>query len=339
MAECPAHLVYVNDSDTGYKRVRAGETFMYLNEQEKPLKDKKALGRIKKLVIPPQWENVWICPLENGHIQSTGKDARNRKQYIYHTEWVSYRQASKYAKLYEFGHALPRMRSKINQHLNEKTFTCRKTIALAVKLLDCNYLRIGNDFYLSENETYGLTTIRRKHLHESGQGLRLEYRAKSGKFRKMGITNKKLARMLKQVNELPGYEVFRYRENGRTRRILSDDVNLYIKEISGEDFTAKDFRTWGGTITAIDEFEAARAYAEQGRNRKLETAIVRRVANVLGNTVATARAYYIHPAVLSALLKHGPEPYDTPEAAKLHKGSYLKKNEAIALKMMEELTC
>ncbi|SFU55164.1 DNA topoisomerase-1 [Pustulibacterium marinum] len=333
--QCPPQLIYVSDTDPGFTRKKKGKKFLYLDQQRNPISRPEVLQRIEKLVIPPMWESTWICPKDNGHIQATGNDLKKRKQYIYHTEWVNYRQHSKFDKLFDFGNSLSSMRRKINEDLKEPDFTYRKTLALAVKLLDCNYLRIGNDFYLNENETYGLTTIRRKHLDVMKGKVHIEYKAKSNKYRKIDVTNKRLVNLLKEINELPGYEVFRYKEGSKTHRICSDDVNQYIREISGHNFSAKDFRTWGGTVTAIDEFENAKQYCEAGANRKLDTAIVRRVSKILGNTVATARAYYIHPVVLQTLLTKDIAEFDTPEVQKMYTHSYLKKHEAIALKMIE----
>ncbi|GLB50349.1 DNA topoisomerase IB [Neptunitalea lumnitzerae] len=335
MQNCPENLIYVSDTEPGYTRIKSGKKFIYLDPQEKTVTAQNTLRRIQSLTIPPMWEKTWICTHENGHIQATGNDQRKRKQYIYHVDWVTYRQQCKFDKVYDFGNSIDKMRRAINKDLKLPDFSYKKTLALAVKLMDCSYLRIGNDFYLNENETYGLTTIRRKHLDITPNKLHIEYKAKSNKYRKIDITNKRLISLLKEINELPGYEVFRYKEGGKTHRICSEDVNSYIKDISGQDFSAKDFRTWGGTISAIDEYQNAVDFCNKGKNRKLETAIVRNVAKVLGNTVATARAYYIHPQVLDNLVTQGIAPYEAKTPAKKYTNTYLKKHEAIALTILE----
>ncbi len=335
VVDIPKNLVYVSDSEPGFLRKRKGKKVIYVDDSGLDVLDEEILERILKLVIPPNWKDCWICKLENGHLQATGRDERNRKQYLYHEDWLRFRQQTKFNKMIEFGHALPDIRKKLNAHLNHSGFEKEKVLAIAVKLLDLHYLRVGNDFYLSENETYGLTTLRRKHLAQDGGKLKLSYKAKSNKYRNISIENRKLVKLLTEVNELPGYEVFRYQENGHAKRIDSADVNEFIRLLSGGDFTAKDFRTWGGTVSAVDEYPNALKEVALSKNKKLETAIVRRVSKVLGNTVATAKAYYIHPKVLNALTNRGLETFQKRVKKAEHEGRYFKANEALALKILE----
>ena len=333
--DIPKNLVYVSDSEPGILRKRKGKKVIYVMTQDWMLLMKKFWNGYSKLVIPPNWKDCWICKLENGHLQATGRDERNRKQYLYHQDWLSYRQQNKFDKMIEFGHALPDIRKKLNDHLNHSGFEKEKVLAIAVKLLDLHYLRVGNDFYLSENETYGLTTLRRKHLAKEGGKLKLSYKAKSNKYRNISVENRKLVKLLTEVNELSGYEVFRYQENGHAKRIDSADVNEFIRQISGGDFTAKDFRTWGGTVSAVEVYPKALKDVERSKNKKLETAIIRGVAKILGNTVATAKAYYIHPKVLNALTNRGLETFQKRVKKADHEGRYFKPNEALALKILE----
>ncbi len=323
----PPNIVYVTDEDPGYTRIWQGDRMVYLDEQGTEIADKKVIQRMEQLVIPPNWEDTWICKLENGHLQCTGRDEKGRKQYLYHPDWMEYRQRNKFEKLKEFGEALPEMRKKINDYLDQEGYPKSKILALAVKLLDLHFLRIGNDYYLSENETYGLTTLRRKHLEEGGDKLKLSYKAKSNKVRNISIKNKKLTKLLLEVNELPGYEVFRYEEDGERKRIDSGDVNDFIRKISDDQFSAKDFRTWGGTVSAVQVFEEAKAETEGNSRKKLEPAIVRRVAKILGNTISTAREYYIHPQVLNHLLEE--DEINLPKEE-----DYFKKSEQLVLDIL-----
>lgn len=331
----PENLVYVTDEEPGIFRKKERKKILYVDEEGLEVVDEEILVRIEKLVIPPNWENTWICKLENGHLQATGRDDRNRKQYLYHEDWLTYRQKSKFDKLHEFGKVLPSIRKKISEDLNLDGYPKEKILAISVKLLDLHYLRIGNDFYLSENETYGLTTLRRKHLDIANNSLKISYKAKSNKYRNIAVKNKKLVKLISEINELPGYEVFQYKDGSSKHRIDSSDVNEYIREVSGNDFTAKDFRTWGGTVNAIEVLDAAKKEVADSKNKKLETSIVRQVSKILGNTVATARDYYIHPKVLEVVTEDNLDRYASELDHTSYQGSYFKKSEALALKILE----
>ena len=300
----PNNLTHISDDEPGYTRIRRGKGFSYHDEEGNKLTDTDTLGRIKALGIPPIWKDVWIAKDPTGHLQCTGYDLKNRKQYIYHEQWNVYRSEAKFSKIAEFGRALPGIRRQITDHLKIAGWPRLKVLALVIQMLDEYHIRIGNEYYRQQNETFGLTTLRRKHFEfEEGVG-RLEYKAKSGKYRKINITNGQLAKLVKQSSELQGYELFKYKgEDGKFHHINSHDVNEYLKDISDEEFTCKDFRTWGGTTLAIEKYEAAQqAMEENARLKKLDVAIIKLVAQELGNTISICRDYYIHPQVLEILV-------------------------------------
>ncbi len=298
----PKNIQYTSDDAPGYTRLIKEARPFYMTAAGKPVDDLSELERINAMVIPPGWQKVWISTDSNAHLQATGYDEKGRKQYIYHRDWVAYRQKSKFARLSVFGKALSRIRSRIEEDLHQKGWPKSRVLALVVTLMDHHYLRIGNDYYKNHNETFGLTTLRRKHLEEEGNQLRISYKAKSGKYRNITLKNRSLIRLVLATSELPGYEVFRYLDDaGKSCKIDSQEVNDYLREISLENVTAKDFRTWGGTVLAISFYNPAMEDVMQNPRSKLEAAIVRRVAKKLGNTMATCREYYIHPKVLKVL--------------------------------------
>ncbi|MTI21213.1 DNA topoisomerase IB [Fulvivirga sp. RKSG066] len=299
-------LVYVSDEDPGFTRHKWGRGFIYKNEDGVKISDQVIIQRIKDLVIPPIWQEVWICPDETGHLQSTGKDMKSRKQYIYHTEWVAYNQQTKFARLKKFGSTLPIIRAQVEKDLRDKDWSRKKVCALVVHLLDEHYLRIGNQYYTDRNKTYGLTTLRRKHLDATKSSITFNYKAKSNKHREIKIEDQRLVSLIKEISDLPGYEVFRYKdESTKWTSIDSSDVNEYINNISGKPFTAKDFRTWAGTKLAIEYYDKAKEEVSQNKRLTLEPTLIKKVAKSLGNTVATCRKYYIHPAVLEAVVSNG----------------------------------
>ncbi|MGB3616805.1 MAG: DNA topoisomerase IB [Catalinimonas sp.] len=307
----PPDLVYVSDEAPGYTRVRKGTGFAYRDERGNYIKDKATLARLRALVIPPAYGEVWICPRPDGHLQASGRDERGRKQYVYHPEWTAYRNQAKFLRLARFGHALPRLREQVAADLRRHGWPREKVLALVVRLLDASLLRIGNRAYARENQTYGLTTLRRKHLHVEGSKLTLEFKAKSGVHRKLQLRDRQLARLVKQCAALPGYEIFKYTDDdGNRRRVDSSDVNDYLHEVTGERFTAKDFRTWGGSTLALAELPTAcEDEIAAGGRRSLEACLMRRVARQLGNTVSVCREYYVHPAVLRVVAEGRTEHY------------------------------
>jgi DNA topoisomerase I len=294
-------LKYIAEHCEGIKRIRRGKGFLYLDEDGERIDDPAFLQWIKSLGIPPNWKNVWICPELDGHIQATGLDIKNRKQYIYHPEWRKYRSTAKFDKLKEFAQWLPTIRKKAYKDIQLPEWPRNKVLGLIILTLDEAHIRIGNTFYRDENETFGLTTLRRRHLHFEKKSIIFEFKAKSGKYSTVNIKNNKLVKLIKECSELPGYEVFRYRENGTTIPVTSADVNQYLKEISLEDFSSKDFRTWGGTVLAVEKFPEAKKMVEENKRLKLEPALVKLVAAELGNTQSICRDYYIHPAILQAV--------------------------------------
>lgn len=271
-----------------------------MNELGERLRDPLVLERIKALAIPPMWRDVWICQVHNGHLQATGFDDRGRKQYRYHDGWIAYRQLHKFSRMAAFGLSLPKIRHQVSRDLMHPTWDKPKALAAVVTLLDRHYLRIGNATYTDQNQTYGITTLRKKHLQGSGGKLSLHYRAKSGKMRTVQIASRKLQRLINSISELPGQELFHYVDSqGDSHSLTSHDVNDYIRDLSGEEFTAKDFRTWGGTVLALDKLAEARARCAENPRLSLERELVKAVAEVLGNTVAVCRKYYIHPKVIA----------------------------------------
>jgi len=296
-----AGLHYASDLSPGLRRKRAGSGFRYLGPDGAPVRDPDTIGRIKHLAIPPAWTDVWISPDPQGHLQATGRDARGRKQYRYHTRWREVRDAVKYDRMLAFAEALPRIRAQTDRDLELAGVPRRKVLATVVRLLEETRIRVGNVEYRRENASFGLTTLRDRQVRIVGSELRFSFRGKSGKRHLVELDDRRLARIIKRVLEIPGQELFQYvDESGEPQAIESADVNDYLRAISGDDFTAKEFRTWAGTILAARFLrEAAAAPDTRGAKRELVRAVAR-VADELGNTPAVSRKYYIHPAVIDA---------------------------------------
>lgn len=331
------NLIQVDDQRPGWQRRKKKDQFVYLDENGKILKRQQDLERIEQLVIPPIWSEVWICKLENGHLQSTGRDLRRRKQYIYHPDWIAYRQAMKFKKILDFAYQLPLIRQTTALHLKDRQWTKRKVLALIVQVLDECHIRIGNKYYKEKNNTFGLTTLRRKHLElTDDKTVRFEYKAKSNKYRKVSMDSKKLAKLVKKCSELRGYEVFRYQDGADTHPIDSSDVNQYIQEIAGDKFTAKDFRTWAGTALAVEHYPIAQQIVAEEPRKKLEPTVVKLTAKELGNTMAICRDYYIHPAVLAAVEAEAIPAIDSVSTDELKRfEGQLSAAEVIAIRLME----
>ena len=301
--KCPEGLVYIKPETEGYIRVIRGKGFSYHLSDGKKIDDINTINRIKSLSIPPFWKKVWICKNPKGHLQATGYDAKKRKQYLYHPEWVAYRQLAKFTKLKEFGLVIPHIREYCHRLLDRTGWQKEKVMALVVQMMDEYHIRIGNEFYKNQNETFGLTTLRRKHLDfEKGVG-KLEYKAKSGKYRKIRMDNNQLINLVKRCSELPGYEIFTYRnDEGRFEDVSSQDVNDFLHRVAGNQFSSKDFRTWGGTSKVVEKEKEARFIIKRNTKKKLEPTLVKLVASELGNTQAVCKEYYIHPKVLSSVV-------------------------------------
>lgn len=296
-----AGLCYGDDREPGYRRIRHGEGFRFEDAEGKPVRDPDELARISSLVIPPAWTDVWICPLECGHIQATGRDQKGRKQYRYHPRWREVRDADKYSRVAAFGRRLPRLRKRVEADLARRGLPREKVLAAVVRLLEITLIRIGNDEYARTNKSFGLTTLRKRHLTLKGAGAIFEFRGKSGKVHKTGFRDPRLARVIKACQELRGQRLFQYRdESGELRPVESSDVNDYIRAAMGDDFSAKDFRTWAGTVSAARALCRLETPENEAAARRCVATCVKAVSGLLGNTPAVCRAAYIHPAVLAA---------------------------------------
>ena len=294
-----AGLRYVGDAQPGIARVRSGSGFRYLGPDGKAVKDEETLARIRKLAIPPAWENVWICTRDDGHLQATGRDARKRKQYRYHARWREVRDETKYGRMLAFSRALPRIRRRVKQDLGLTGLPRDKVLATVVRLLEITRIRVGNEEYARENASFGLTTLRTRQVQVRGSTMSFRFRGKSGVHHSVALSDPTLARIVRRMRDLPGYELFQYvDDDGETRAVDSSDVNEYLKSIAGEEFTSKDFRTWAGTVLAA---QALRALDPPVVKRKLTQAI-EDVARQLGNTPAVCRKCYIHPAVIDTYM-------------------------------------
>ena len=302
----PDGLVYVSDAMPGIRRVRRGRAFGYRTSAGGWLREAAELARIRKLAIPPAYTAVWICPLPDGHLQATGRDARGRKQYRYHPQFREVRESTKYEHMMEFARALPAIRAKLKEHMALRGLPREKVLATVVNLLETTLIRVGNDDYARENKSYGLTTLRNPHVRVEGSELRFQFKGKSGKQWRLQVKDRRIARIIRACQDLPGQRLFQYRdEDGEVRDVTSADVNAYLKEITGREVTAKDFRTWAGTVMAalaLQEFEAFDSKATQKKNLK---AAIESVSARLGNTPTICRKCYIHPEVLNAYVEGG----------------------------------
>lgn len=303
MTDMATQLHYVDDSKMNIVRQRCGKGFRFLiNGKVLPSAE---VPRVKKLVIPPAWENVRICSDPLGHVQAFGFDAKGRKQYIYHPEWISENQEQKFDRVFKFGEVLPTVRETVSGHMRQHTLSRERVLATVVWLLDHTFIRVGNLQYAKENKSYGLTTLREKHVDIEGNTINFSFKGKSGVFHELNITHPRVAKTIKQCIELPGYEVFKYLDEQKERQVIdSRDVNEYLHQISGESFSAKDFRTWGGTTLAG---QTLFSLGEPENKTQLESNIrsaVKVVSSHLGNTVAVCRKYYIHPTVIDEYSKN-----------------------------------
>ncbi|MFN7997797.1 MAG: DNA topoisomerase IB [Bryobacteraceae bacterium] len=294
-----AGLRYVSGGGPCILRRRRGKGFCYVDPRGRVVRDPQVLKRIRALVIPPAWSNVWICPSPHGHLQAVGRDAKGRKQYRYHALYRQVRDQAKFSRMIAFGTVLARVRKRVQEDLARPGLPKEKVIATVVRLLETTYIRVGNEEYAKDNESFGLTTMRTRHVRVEGATLRFHFRGKSGQTHDIALSDQRLARIVKQCQELPGYELFQYVDDfGQRCRLDSEDVNRYLREITGQDFTAKDFRTWAGTVLAARELVSCGPAPNQTESKRNVAGAVKRVAGRLGNRAATCRKYYIHPAVL-----------------------------------------
>ncbi|HSU18210.1 MAG TPA: DNA topoisomerase IB [Acidobacteriaceae bacterium] len=298
-----AGLRYVTDARPGIRRIRAGRGFRYVDPAGKTIKDLETLRRIRSLVIPPAWVGVWICPTPNGHLQATGRDARGRKQSRYHPKWREVRDETKYERMVLFAQALPVIRARVKEDLAKQGLPREKVLATIVSLMEQTHIRVGNEEYAKENGSYGLTTLRNKHVDVQGSKVTFSFQGKSKVHHTVSLQDRRLARIVKQCSDLPGYELFQYvDEDGAPHSIDSSDVNEYLREITGQHFTAKDFRTWAGTVLACDLLRELGPFESATQAKKNVVEAIKKVAAKLGNTPAVCRKCYVHPAVLEAYL-------------------------------------
>ncbi|HEY7153053.1 MAG TPA: DNA topoisomerase IB [Gemmataceae bacterium] len=298
-----AGLRYVKDDRAGIQRRRSGKRFRYLRPDGRPVRDAEELGRIRSLAIPPAWTNVWICPILNGHLQATGRDTKGRKQYRYHPRWRAIRDEAKYDRLIAFGQVLPRIRARVEQDLLRRGLPRNKVLAAVIRLLETTLIRIGNEEYVRANGSFGATTLRNRHVHVEGQSIHFRFRGKSGIHHSIRVDDRRLTRIIQRCQDLPGQELFQYLdEEGTPRDIDSADVNAYVREIAGEEFTAKDFRTWAGTVLAARALQEFESFDSQVQAKRNVVTAIEAVSKRLGNTKSVCRKCYVHPAVINAYL-------------------------------------
>jgi DNA topoisomerase-1 len=316
-----AHLRYVHDDRPGWTRIRQGDTFQYLQTDGSPVTDPAEIDRIDSLGIPPAYTDVWICPNKNGHLQATGRDAKGRKQYRYHSRWREVRDETKYGRMLAFGEALPALRERVAHDLSLRGMPREKTLATVVRLLEETHIRIGNEVYAKSNHSYGLTTLRNDHVDVDGATVHFHFRGKSGKQHAIDLRDPRLARIIKRAQDLPGEELFEYMDaDGQPHAITSDDVNAYLHDITGQPFTAKDFRTWAGTLLAARALAACDRAPTSRECKRAIAAAIKEVAAQLGNTPTVCRKCYVHPAILFAYADgalSAPSPADADEEAAL----------------------
>ncbi len=298
-----AGLIYVHDDDPGLTRVKSEAGFDYVDAKGRPVVDVKTTDRIRALAIPPAYADVWICRSARGHIQATGRDERGRKQYRYHALWSAARAETKFARMAAFGRTLPALRDKVDHDLKTHGLPREKVVATVVRLLETTLIRVGNDEYAKQNKSFGLTTMRSRHLRLHGSNVEFEFKGKSGIQHKTAVQDRRLARVIKSIQELPGQRLFQYVDaDGVRHAVESHDINEYLREATGEHFTAKDFRTWAGTLAAAKALSGFPAPTTEREAKKTVTLCVKATAGLLGNTPAVCRSAYIHPEVLRAFV-------------------------------------
>lgn len=334
-----ADLRYVNDKQPGIQRIKKGQGFVYIYDNQ-PLTAESELERIKKLAIPPAWTNVWICPKANGHIQATGFDLRNRKQYRYHELWHTLRNETKFHRLYEFGKLLPSLRLKLEEDFSQKELTEEKVISTVISLMERTYIRIGNNDYEKLYGSYGLTTLKDKHVKIEGDTLKFSFKGKKGIDHDISLRNKKLAKAVQACRDIPGRELFQYYDtDGNKKPIDSGSVNNYIKEATGGDFTAKDFRTWAGTLNIIRAFKALGEAPSESDCKKNIIAALDDVSKKLGNTRTVCKKYYVHPGIIRLYEENSLNKYlkELDAIEKPDDLSGLTSEERILMKILQQL--
>jgi DNA topoisomerase-1 len=300
-ADFPEGLTWCSDELPGLKRTASGRGFAYHDRKGRRITDEKVLARIRALAIPPAWSDVWICPRASGHIQAIGRDVKGRKQYRYHPDWSAHAAETKFERLPDFARALPKLRRRVEADLNRRGVSREKVLATAVRLLELTLIRVGNAQYARQNRSYGLTTLNKRHLDVDGTALTFAFRGKSGVEHEVKVRDRRLATVVRSLRELPGQQLFKYRDaDGELCAVTSDDVNAYIREAMGEQFSAKDFRTWAGTVSAARALRDMEPPTSSAEAKRRITVCVKAVAGLLGNTPTVCRSSYIHPEVLKA---------------------------------------
>ena len=302
-AAVDAGLQYVSDDRAGYTRKAKRGNFDYLDTEGERIRDEQRLLRIKRLAIPPAWTNVWICPSSTGHIQATGRDARRRKQYRYHERWREIRDENKFDRLADFAKALPKIRRRIARDMKLPGLPREKVLATVIRLLERTFIRVGNEEYARENKSFGLTTIKNRHVKVKGAHLRFRFRGKSGRQHEVDVTDRRIAKIVSKCQDLPGQDLFQYvEEDGQVRDVTSQNVNDYLRGITGADFTAKDFRTWAGTLLAALALNVQGKFETNKQAKANVKTAICAVAELLGNTPAICRKCYVHPGIVETYL-------------------------------------
>lgn len=331
-------LHYVYDTKPGYSRKKKGSKFIFFDTKGRPIKSERIVARLQKLAVPPAYEKVWYCPDPLGHLQAVGRDARGRKQYRYHPQWIAERDKDKYDRMIDFAKSLPLIRRTTSKHLKLKGLPRDKVLATVVKLLEKTLIRIGNDEYAKTNDSFGLTTLRNSHVKVRGAHIRFSFKGKSHVKHEIEIEDPHLASIIKKCQALPGYEIFEFiGEDGKRYDVKSEDINQYLKEIAGKDFTAKDFRTWAGTLLAAKALKAYKDFSTQTEANKQILEAIESVARKLGNTKAICRKCYVHPLVLEAHMDGTLAKLFDARASLLLRGQLKKlpKEEAALLTLLE----
>lgn len=298
-----ANCRYVDDTTPGIRRLKSGKGWKYVSPEGKAIRDREVLARVKALVIPPAWTDVWICPRPDGHIQATGRDARKRKQYRYHSRFREVREETKYERMLQFAEVLPAVRAKVDEDLSLPGLSRDKVLASVLRLLEITLIRVGNEEYARDNGSFGLTTMRTRHVDITGTTIKFHFRGKSGKDHAVKVQDRRVARVVARCNDLPGEVLFQYvDEEGERHSVESSDVNDYLRSIANADFTAKDFRTWAGTVLAAQALTELAAFDSEAAAKKNIVVAVKSVASRLGNTPSVCRKCYVHPQIFDAYL-------------------------------------
>lgn len=339
MPNTQSSLHYVYDTQPGYSRVRRGKSFSFVNQKGKPIKSASTIKRLQSLAVPPAYEKIWYCPDPQGYIQAVGFDARGRKQYRYHPDWIAERDAQKYDRMISFAKALPKIRKQTQKDLKLQGLPRAKVLAAVVQLLEKTLIRVGNDEYAKTNKSFGLTTLKNTHVDIHGTKIHFKFKGKSHVVHDIEIEDARLAKVVKQCQALPGYEIFEYEDEEKRRHdVKSNDINEYIKTVCGEEFTAKDFRTWAGTLLAAKALREYKSFTSQTQAKKQILEAIESVSTKLGNTKAVCRKCYIHPQILDAHMDGTLSKLFESRASKLLQGDLknFSKDEAVVLVLLEK---